>query len=219
MARIDLNALTYLPVISLSLTASEDFSLSSLKSVLYTVEEMQARGASDGVYSSVRCKSTNPSVDSLWQITKEGVNFDVVFLQEDLAAGPGFLSSFRDVRVNITDNGRATTVRGALHLLDAIERMERVVEARGSDLANDGTFSNLVVKGSTPFERFFWALSKSGNQYVAEPLGVLLDDGEVPEPDPEYDGGLASTTVFDDSLDGGTASTLSFSLIIDAIAT
>jgi len=90
----------------------------------------------------------------------------------DDAKGRPALSTRRliDIDLNVTaDPTHLFSVRSALAVLSFIEKLEDKVANTGSGAAGDGTYTNVVLRGNTPYESYTWTVTKSGNDYTVTP--------------------------------------------------
>jgi hypothetical protein len=103
-----------------------------------------------------------------------GVGFKCTFQEEDsfLSAdsiGRTALSTRRLIDVDLNISAFEFSVRSLLSVVNFIEKLEDKVASTGTGSTGDGTYTNVVLKGSTPYESFTWTVVKSGNDYTVTP--------------------------------------------------
>ena len=76
------------------------------------------------------------------------------------------LSSRRLVDVQIVPNSQSFTVRSAVAALRQVDKFEDAVAETGNGAEGDGTYTNVRLRGVTPFETFIWDFVKLGNVYT-----------------------------------------------------
>lgn len=99
------------------------------------------------------------------------VDYELTFSSDttDVVGGLGraALSTRRLIDFILEPEAGPFTVRSAFAVVNFIEKLEDKVASTGSGAAGDGTYTDVVLKGFTPYENFTWTLTKSGNEYTA----------------------------------------------------
>lgn len=109
-----------------------------------------------------------------------GVGFQCTFQSEvsSLSAdakGSPALSTRRliDIDLNVNASSSNTfTVRSVMAVVNFIEKLEDRVASTGSGAEGDATYSNVVLKGATPYESFTWTITKLANLYTVTPTAT-----------------------------------------------
>jgi len=108
-----------------------------------------------------------------------GIGFQCTFQSEvsnlsDDAKGRTALSTRRliDLDLNVTDNTHLFSVRSVLAVINFIEKLEDKVAETGSGAEGDATYTDVVLKGATPYETFTWTVTKLANLYTVTPTAT-----------------------------------------------
>lgn len=88
---------------------------------------------------------------------------------ENSGIGRAALSSRRDISIIVIDNGNTYKLRSALTVLNFIQGLEDKVAQTGVGTTGDATYSDITLKGATPFETFDWTVQKAGAVYTVTP--------------------------------------------------
>lgn len=100
-----------------------------------------------------------------------GVDFQCTFVSENStlsgdSIGRTALSTRRLVNVDLSFSANRFTVRSLLAVINFIEKLEDKVASTGVSATGDGTYTDVVLKGFTPYETFTWTVTKLGNVYT-----------------------------------------------------
>lgn len=109
-----------------------------------------------------------------------GVGFQCTFQSEvsnlsDDAKGRPALSTRRliDIDLNVVgDPTHVFNVRSVLACVNFIEKLEDKVAETGSGAEGDDTYTDIVLKGATPYETFTWTVVKLANLYTLTPTAT-----------------------------------------------
>ena len=64
------------------------------------------------------------------------------------------------------------TVRSLMSVIKFIEKLEDKVASTGVGATGDATYTNVVLNGATPYERFTWTVVKLANLYTVTPTAT-----------------------------------------------
>lgn len=169
-------ALTYLPAVEIVVASGDEYSVEALKAGLKKVAQMQNQETADGTYLAEKCLMSNPYSKCSWDIVVNSGNvagdyqltFDTEsnYLSDD-ALNRTALSTRRAIDFGLAANTNEFTVRSVLALINFIEKLEDKVAQTGVGSTGDATYTDIVLKGFTPYETFKWTLTKLGNVYTA----------------------------------------------------
>jgi len=172
-------ALSYLPPISIVVDGSEGGSIETMKSVARLVARFQNEEIADGSYSSVRAKSITPyhSVAADVVVASAGAEISAALVAVDTqelssldALGRAALSTRRLITVDLPNAGGLTfTVRSLLSVLNFVEKLEDRVAQTGDPAEGDATYTDISVKGHSPYESFVWTVVKLADAYTLTP--------------------------------------------------
>lgn len=109
-----------------------------------------------------------------------GVEYQCTFQSEvsnlsDDAKGRPALSTRRliDIDLNVVANPtHVFSVRSVLAVINFIEKLEDKVAETGSGAQGDDTYTNVNLKGATPYETFTWTIVKLANLYTVTPTAT-----------------------------------------------
>lgn len=108
-----------------------------------------------------------------------GIGFQCTFQSEvsnlsDDAKGRTALSTRRliDLDLNVADNTHLFSVRSVLAVVSFIEKLEDKVAETGNGAEGDNTYTDVVLKGATPYETFTWTVTKLANLYTVTPTAT-----------------------------------------------
>ena len=169
-------ALSYLPEVEIVVAIGDTYSVEALKAGLYKVAQMQSEGTVDGTYTAVNCGMTNPWSTCSWDIVVAigdvAGDYQLTFNAEsnslsDDAIGRTALSTRRVIDFGLAATTNVFTVRSVLSLINFIEKLEDKVASTGVSATGDATYTDVSLKGFTPYETFNWTLTKLGNVYTA----------------------------------------------------
>lgn len=168
-------ALTYLPAKEIVVAAGSTYSVEALKAGLYKVAQMQNEGTSDGTYSAEPCGMSNPYSTCSWDIVVADGNvagdYQLTFdAESNSLSGDAInrtaLSTRRAIDFGLAANTNEFTVRSVLAVVNFIEKLEDKVAQTGVSATGDDTYTDVVLKGFTPYETFGWTVTKLGNVYT-----------------------------------------------------
>ena len=177
MGRKGQAALAYLPPVEIVAAAGSTYSIESFKAALNKVAQMQEEETADGTYSAEKCLMDNPFSSCTWDIVVAIGNvagdyqltFDSESISTVTAIGRPALASRRAVDIAIVATTNEFTVRSAMAAVNFVEMLEDRVAETGTGSTGDGTYTDTVVYGNTPFESFTWTIAKAGNVYTLTP--------------------------------------------------
>lgn len=103
-----------------------------------------------------------------------GVDFQCTFQSENStlsgdSIGRAALSTRRLIDVDLNFSANRFTVRSLLAVVKFIEKLEDKVASTGVGSTGDATYTDVVLNGVTPYERFTWTVVKLGNDYTVTP--------------------------------------------------
>ena len=79
------------------------------------------------------------------------------------------ISTRRIIDVILVTNTNPFTVQSLLTVVEFIDSLEDGVAETGSGADGDNTYTNMVLKGNSPFKTYTWTIVKSGNDYTVTP--------------------------------------------------
>ena len=169
-------ALTYLPAVEIVVAAGDTYSVEALKAGLYKVAQMQNEGTADGTYTAEPCGMSNPYSTCAWDIVVAAGNiagdYQLTFNAESNslsgdAINRTALSTRRAIDFGLAATTNEFTVRSVLSLVNFIEKLEDKVASTGVSATGDATYTDVSLKGFTPYETFNWTVTKLGAVYTA----------------------------------------------------
>lgn len=109
-----------------------------------------------------------------------GVEYQCTFQSEvsslsDGAKGRPALSTRRliDLDLNVVgDPTHVFSVRSVLSVINFIEKLEDKVAETGNGAIGDATYTDIDLKGATPYETFVWTITKLANLYTVTPTAT-----------------------------------------------
>lgn len=168
-------ALTYLPAVEIVVAAGSTYSVEALKAGLRKVAQMQNEETPDGTYTAEPCGMSNPYSTCAWDIVISAgdilgdyrltFNAESNSLSGD-AINRTALSTRRAIDFGLAANTNEFTVRSVLAVVNFIEKLEDKVAQTGVSATGDGTYTDIVLKGFTPYETFGWTVTKLGAVYT-----------------------------------------------------
>lgn len=168
-------ALTYLPAVEIVVAAGSTYSVEALKAGLRKVAQMQNEETPDGTYTAEPCGMSNPYSTCAWDIIISAgdilgdyrltFNAESNSLSGD-AINRTALSTRRAIDFGLAANTNEFTVRSVLAVVNFIEKLEDKVAQTGVSATGDGTYTDVVLKGFTPYETFGWTVTKLGAVYT-----------------------------------------------------
>lgn len=168
-------ALTYLPAVEIAVAAGSTYSVEALKAGLRKVAQMQNEETPDGTYTAEPCGMSNPYSTCAWDIIVSAGNilgdYRLTFNAESNslsgdAINRTALSTRRAIDFGLAANTNEFTVRSVLAVVNFIEKLEDKVAQTGVSATGDGTYTDVVLKGFTPYETFGWTVTKLGAVYT-----------------------------------------------------
>lgn len=169
-------ALTYLPQTEVTVTAAGAHSIEAIKMVANKIATMQEQGTPDGSYASERCRGNNPYDIALWNIDVTlgaSPEYVVEFVSEEvseaLTIGRAALSTRRPVIVGLLANGNLFSVRSLLAAINFVEKLEDKVAEDDDSAVGDDVYTDISLRGFTPYENFVWTIEKAGDTYTLTP--------------------------------------------------
>lgn len=167
-------ALSFLPPKELVFAAGNPCSVEAIKAGLNKVATMQQEATADGTYLAEKCLMNQPYSSCTWDIVVADGNvagdyqltFDseVAFRTDPLNRAA--LSTRRPIDFGLAANTNEFTVRSVLSVLRFIEKLEDQVAKAGVGATGDGTYTNTVLNGHTPYESFTWTVTKLDDVYT-----------------------------------------------------
>lgn len=169
-------AFSYLPPLEIFL---DDFSPCSTESIITALEHLaqeQANGLVDGTYTE-RLSMNTPYTTCDWgyivQLGNVAGDVAVVSVGENTestdAIGRAGLTTRRKVDVGTTVTGQEYTIRSLIAAINFIEKLEDEVAETGSDASTDGTYTDILLSGPTPYRQYKWTITKLGIVYTITP--------------------------------------------------
>ena len=126
-----------------------------------------------GTFASEKCNSNTPYTNSLWDINTEAAGLQDVLLtfvsetsNQIATIGRPALSTRRLINLVLVASANDFSVRSMLSVVNFIESLEDGVASSGSGASGDATYTDIVLKGTTPFETFKWTITKLANVYT-----------------------------------------------------
>lgn len=165
-------ALSNLPQINLILpTLNEPSSIESFKGLANIISKLQSDNTPNGTYSNLTSRGNNPYDSSIWDITITSGEYSCVFVSENInedtnLIGRAALSSRRKLDISKADNFINNSVKSFLALLNFIENLEDTVAQTGNSAEGDGTYTNISLRGNTPFQTHEWTVVKLADSYT-----------------------------------------------------
>ena len=171
-----ISGLSYLPPLEIHLGDIAPCSTESIKSALQHVARMQADGLVDGNYSETLTMNTPYTTCDWGLVVQQGdVAGDVLLVsvaentESTDAIGRAGLTTRRKVDVGTVINGNEFTVRSLLTAINFIDELEDKVAETGSDASTDGTYTDILLSGPTPYKRYKWTITKADTVYTLTP--------------------------------------------------
>ena len=167
-------ALAYLPSTTMAIAASGgNCSVGALKAALNQVEKFQEEDTPNGTYSSVVCRTDSPFSSATWNFTiakASNTAYLMTFVSEVSSQistiGRPALTTRRLIDPVMAANTNSHTVRSLKAAVNFVEKLEDLVAVSGTGSTGNGTYTNVGVKGDSPFETFNWTIVKAGNDYT-----------------------------------------------------
>ena len=94
---------------------------------------------------------------------------EIAFTNASDPYGRAGLSTRRALDIEIVDNANLFTVRSVLAALNFVQGLEDKVAQVGVGATADGTYTDAVLNGFTPYEQFTWTIVKLGDVYTITP--------------------------------------------------
>ena len=102
------------------------------------------------------------------------IDFQLTFNTETInvitTIGRPALATRRLIDPVLVTNTNLFTVRSLLAAVNFMEKLEDEVASTGVGSTGDATYTNIALRGHSPFETFNWTVQKTGNDYVFTPL-------------------------------------------------
>ena len=167
-------AMSYLPAIDINLDASAGGSIEAIKAICKKVANFQVQETADGTYSGVPVNVGNPynTVIAEYIVASSGAEITVELtgsaadLQEVGSLGRAALSTRRDLTISTSVSALTFTVRSLLAVLNFVNSLEDKVASTGVSATGDATYTDIVVKGQTPYESYTWTVVKLAADYI-----------------------------------------------------
>lgn len=171
-----ISGLSYLPPLEIHLDDFAPCSTESIKSALQHVARMQADGLVDGTYNERLTMNTPYSTCDWGLVVQQGnVAGDVLLVsvtedtQSTDSIGRAGLTTRRKVDVGTSINGNEFTVRSLLAAINFVDKLEDEVAETGSEVSTNGTYTDILLSGPTPYRQYKWTIVKSGIVYTLTP--------------------------------------------------
>jgi len=155
-------------------TAGTVASIPAIKAALNKVAKMQQEVTADGTYSAEPCLMNQPFASCTWDIVVADGNVagdyqlvldaETTFQTDSLNRAA--LSTRRPIDFGLAANTFEFTVRSVLAVVKFIESLEDKVAKTGVVATGDGTYTDIVLNGSTPYETFGWTVTKLDDVYT-----------------------------------------------------
>lgn len=153
-------------------------SIDALRAAAKKITQLQDEGTPDGTYNGVVANKNKPfGTVTLNIVIADGnsagdIQVTVVSETGDPVVGgigKAALSERRLLYFGLSTTGNEFTVRSLIAVINFVEKLEDLVAQSGDSNAGDGTYTNIVLKGVTPFESYVWNVTKSGATYTITP--------------------------------------------------
>lgn len=165
-------ALSYLSSIEIDMTATGTQAIESIRAVFNKIADSQVDNLT-GFSATAKCLMENPYVTCSWDLAEATLIYTVDFDSESVTTistiGRTALTSRRGITLGVVSNGNTYTIRSAQAVLNLIEKFEDVVASTGNTAAGDGSHTNILAIGASPYESYVWNLVKSNAVYTATP--------------------------------------------------
>lgn len=167
-------ALTFLPPVEIVVAAGDTYSVEALQAGLNKVAKMQSEEVADGTYTATKCLMNSPYSTCAWDIVVAAGNvagdyqltFDSESNFENSAIGRAALSTRRPIDFGLAATTNEFTVRSVLAVVNFIQKLEDKVAETGVAATGDGTYTDINLKGTTPYETFQWTVTKLDDVYT-----------------------------------------------------
>lgn len=166
-------ALSYLPELEVNITSSTA-SPEAIKAAVKKIGQFQQEGTANGTYTGVQVGVGTPynKVVATYVLASNvsDVTLEITASGSDLPVAGGLnraaLSTRRDITVSTSEDPENCTVRSMLAALSFVQKLEDQVASSGDGATGDGTYTDISVKGHTPYESYVWTVVKSGSTYT-----------------------------------------------------
>lgn len=99
--------------------------------------------------------------------------YQLTFDSEDITTittiGRPALTTRRLLDISIVASSNQFTVRSAQAALNLVDKFEDAVASTGTGTTGDGTYTDLIAKGPTPYQEFIWDIIKADDVYTLTP--------------------------------------------------
>lgn len=170
----------------LSALSSEQlpFSFYTLSTGFSSIESYKAlsdlvlKSASEGLSApggvNLPAGGNTPYNNSVWNCVVTTGEFGIfqaeIFSEEipqDLnSTGRTALTTRRDVNINTENSSFPISIRSFKALVNFVESLEDRVSQTGDSAIGDGTYTNVSLRGNTPFQSHEWTVIKLANVYT-----------------------------------------------------
>ena len=167
-------AMAFLDPVEIVFASGNPCSIPAIKAALGKVAQMQLEGTADGTYTAEKCLMDNPYATCTWDIVVAignvagdyqcTFNSETTFQTDPLNRAA--LSTRRPIDFGLAANTNEFNVRSVLAVLNFIEKLEDEVAQTGNGATGDATYTDIVLKGTTPYESFQWTVTKLGSVYT-----------------------------------------------------
>jgi hypothetical protein len=103
----------------------------------------------------------------------DAADYQLTFDSESITTistiGRPALASRRVLDIEIVSGAYEFTVRSAQAVLGLIEQFEDKVASTGVGTTNDGTYTDVLANGPTPYNQYVWDVTKADNVYTLTP--------------------------------------------------
>ncbi len=167
--------MAYLPKKEFVFTAGSPCTIEAIKAVVNRVAQMQAAGLEDATLTDIPCGMAQPYSTCKWDITiaDADVGGDVVMeiaeetTSEQDTMNRAALSTRRKIDFGVAPTTNEFSLRSILALLSFIEKLEDQVAAAGHvGATGDATYTNIILKGVSPYETHKWTVEKADDVYT-----------------------------------------------------
>lgn len=167
-------AMSHLAPAEIVFAAALPCSVPAIKAGLNKIAKMQQEGTADGTYTAEKCLMNQPFATCTWDIVVSDADilgdyrmaFNAETTFEVNSNNRTALSTRRPIDFGLAANTNEFTVRSVLAVVKFIEALEDKVAKTGIGATGDGTYTDVVLNGSTPYETFGWTVTKLDDVYT-----------------------------------------------------
>jgi len=167
-------ALSYLEPKEFVFVAGNPCSIPAIKAAINKLSQMQEEGTPDGTYNAEKCLMGQPFTTCTWDIVvadgdvagdyQATFNSETTFRTDPVNRAA--LSTRRPIDFGLAANTNEFTLRSLMAVVKFIEKLEDRVAKTNDGAEADGTYTDVSLKGHTPYESFGWTVTKLGDVYT-----------------------------------------------------